>query len=78
MDLDAIGVKGHRPEQATGSDKRGVVVDLLGCVSQSNWIGEDIQSYEPKNTLVQLTVFCDEHTLHETHVRLKRQCLGES
>src|SRR5262249_1933165 len=61
-----------------GRDKRGVVVDLLCCVSQSNWIGENVQSYEPENTLVQLIVFCDEHTFHETHVRLKRQCIGES
>jgi hypothetical protein len=53
-------------------------VDLLRCIGLSNWTGENIQSYEPENSLMKVAIFCDEHTLHETHVGLKRQRAGES
>ena len=53
-------------------------MDLFGRVRHSNWSGEDIQSYEPEDTLMQLAVFCDELTFHEPHVRLKRQWIGEA
>ena len=52
-------------------------MDLLGYVSLSNWTGENIQSYEPQNTLMLLTIFCEELTFHETHVGLERQRVGE-
>ena len=52
-------------------------MDLLGCISLSNWTGENIQSYEPQNTLMLLTIFCEELTFHETHVGLERQRVGE-
>lgn len=71
-------MKRHRPEQPTGRNNGSVVVDLLRCDCRSNRTGEDIQSYEPEDTLVQFTVFRDELTFHETHVRLKRQRVHKS
>jgi hypothetical protein len=53
-------------------------VNLLGDISLSNWTGEDVQSYEPEDTLMKVPVRCDECSFHETHVRLKRQRIGES
>ena len=53
-------------------------MNLLGCVRLSNWTGENIQSYERENTLMQLTVFGDENAFHETHVCLKCQFIHES
>jgi hypothetical protein len=32
-------------------------MDLFGCVSLSNWTGENVQSDKPENALVQFTVF---------------------
>jgi len=52
-------------------------VNLLRYASLSNWTVENIQSYEPENTLMPFAVFCNEHALHETHVRLKRQVMRE-
>ena len=52
-------------------------MNLLRYVSLSNWTVENIQSYEPENTLMPFAVFCNEHALHETHVRLKRQVMRE-
>ena len=52
-------------------------MNLLRYASLSNWTVENIQSYEPENTLMPFAVFCNEHALHETHVCLKRQCIGE-
>ena len=50
-------------------------MNLLRYASLSNWTVENIQSYEPENTLMPFAVFCNEHALHETHVRLKRQVM---
>ena len=52
-------------------------MNLLRYASLSNWTVENIQSYEPENTLMPFAVFCNEHALHETHVRLKRQVMRE-
>ena len=52
-------------------------MDLRGYSSLSNWTSVNIQSDEPENTLMQVTIFCDELAFHETHVGLKRQCLAE-
>ena len=52
-------------------------MNLLGCISLSNWTGEDVESYEPENALVQVAVFGNELPLHETHVGLKRQRVAE-
>ena len=52
-------------------------MNLLRYASLSNWTVENIQSYEPENTLMPFAVFCNEHARHETHVRLKRQVMRE-
>ena len=52
-------------------------MDLRTYNNLSNWTGVNIQSYEPENTLMLVTVFCDKLPFHETHVCLKRQWTGE-
>ena len=52
-------------------------MDLRGYRSLPNWAGVNIQSYEPENTLMMLTVFSDKLAFHETHVCLKRKRIGE-
>jgi len=72
LHFNAIRVKRHRPKQAARKYCRSVVVNLGGGISLSNWTGENVQSYETKNSLMEVPVFCEEDTLHETHVGLKR------
>jgi len=52
-------------------------MDLLRCVRRSNWTGEDVQSYETEYALMEVPIFRNELALHETHVGLKCECLGE-
>ena len=54
-------------------------MDLLGWGRKwrSNWTVEDIQSDEPEDALVQLTVFGDELPFHKPHVGLKGDFIRE-
>ena|SRR5215831_10402567 len=64
-----------RPKQSIRSDGWGVIVDLC---RESNWTVVDIESYKPEYTLMLIEVDSDVLALHEAHVGLKRQLIGES
>ena len=76
LELEAVWMKGHRPEQPARGNRGRVVVNLLKRVRRSNWTGEEVQSYEPEDTLMEVAVFGDEDALHEPHVRLIREGAG--
>jgi hypothetical protein len=77
LDSNGVGVKRHRPEQSTGWNLGSIIMDLLRCVRRSNWTGEDVHSYETEHALMEVPILRNELALHETHVGLKCECLGE-
>ena len=69
-----VWVNWNGPKQATGGNRWRVVVDLLCYVRRSDRTGVNIQSYEPKGSLMLLPVLANVLALHEAKIRLKCQC----
>jgi len=69
-----VWVNGNGPKQSTGGNWRRVIVDLLRYVRRSDRTGVNIQSYEPKGSLMLLPVLANVLALHEAKIRLKCEC----
>src|SRR5260370_31170492 len=69
-----VWVNRNVQKQTTSGNRWRVVMDLLRYVRRSDRTGVNIQSYEPKGSLMLLSVLANVLALHEAKIRLKCQC----
>ena len=69
-----VWVNWNGPKQTTSGNWRRVIVDLRRYVRRSDRTGVNIQSYEPKGSLMLLPVLANILALHEAKICLKCQC----
>jgi len=69
-----VWVNRNGPKQSTRRNWWRVIVDLLRYVRRSDRTGVNIQSYEPKGSLMLLPILANVLALHEAEIRLKCQC----
>ena len=68
-----VWVNRNGPKQSTRRNWWRVIVDLLRYVRRSDRTGVNIQSYEPKGSLMLLPILANVLALHEAEIRLKCQ-----
>jgi len=74
LNPQVVWVNWNGPKQTTSGNRWRVVVDLLRYVRRSDRTGVNIQSYEPKGSLMLLPILANVLALHEAKIRLKGQC----